>query len=69
MPGREGRVRPNRMDSLCLFAVRAERERHKDAVDATALRRATKNIWTMQATNFVRWLDNDFQPGVCRAKS
>ena len=39
-------------------------ERYEEEVMATDMALTTKNTYVLHARNFVRWLDDDFEPGV-----
>lgn len=38
-------------------------EQYEDEVDDSLLKRSTKHTYILHAQNFVRWLDDDFEPG------
>ena len=46
-----------------LTAVQRALEQYKDMVEATALSPAAKRTYLLHAEHFVRWLDDDFEPG------
>ena len=46
-----------------LKAVQDAFEIYKTEVRATSLKVNTKNTYINRAQNFVRWLDDDFEPG------
>lgn len=47
-----------------LQRVRAALERYQAEVDAAPLTRSTKHTYILHAEHFVRWLDDDFEPGI-----
>ena len=51
-----------------LQRVRAALKRYQAEVDAAPLTRSTKRTYNLHAEHFVRWLADDFEPGI-RAKT
>ena len=47
-----------------LQRVRAAFERYQAEVDAAPLAPYTKHTYLLHAEHFVRWLDDDFEPGI-----
>lgn len=47
-----------------LQQVQAALDRYRDEVEATLLRPSSKWTYIQHAEHFVRWLNNDFEPGV-----
>ena len=46
-----------------LIIVQAALQRYLDEVDAAPLRPSAGRTYKLHAENFVRWLDDDFEPG------
>ena len=46
-----------------LRQVQSALDQYEKQVEASSLTRSTKNTYTLHASNFVRWLDDDFVPG------
>lgn len=46
-----------------LRVVQEALERYKIEVESTGLRPTTKDTYILHAEHFVRWLDDDFEPG------
>ena len=46
-----------------LYQVQAALEKYEEAVNATAMTVESKKTYLLHARNFVRWLDDDFEPG------
>ena len=46
-----------------LKEVKDALRRYEAEVDDSLLRRSTKDTCLLHARHFVRWLDNDFEPG------
>ncbi len=47
-----------------LTAVQDALERYKEVVEATELTSESKRTYLLHAENFVRWLADDFEPGI-----
>ncbi len=47
----------------CLAQVLSALERYKREVSTANLAGTTKSTYTLHADNFVRWLNDDFEPG------
>ena len=52
-----------RISFEALGEVKEALDRYKELVDAADLTESTKNTYTLHADHFVRWLDDDFEPG------
>ena len=46
-----------------LRQVQEALDRYEKEVDATSLARSSKNTYLLHAWHFVRWLNDDFEPG------
>ena len=46
-----------------LNEVKDALRRYEAEVEDSLLRRSTKDTYLLHARHFVRWLDNDFEPG------
>ena len=47
-----------------LREVQEALEKYREVVDATRMTPSTKRTYLLHAENFVRWLSDDFNPGV-----
>ena len=52
-----------KISQSALAEIRAALEAYKDEVMATPLADSSKRTYIPHAENFVRWLDEDFEPG------
>ncbi len=52
-----------RISRPCLKQVRDALEMYEEEVEATELMPSTKQTYLQHAKNFVRWLEDDFEPG------
>lgn len=46
-----------------LRQVQEALERYEKVVEDSCLKRSTRDTYIVHARNFVRWLDDDFEPG------
>lgn len=46
-----------------LSQVQAALENYEEAVNATLMTEQSKKTYLLHSKNFVRWLDDDFEPG------
>ena len=46
-----------------LYQVQAALENYEEAVNATSMTVESKKTYLLHARNFVRWLNDDFEPG------
>ena len=53
-----------KISNSCLKQVKDALEQYGQEIEATELQESTKRTYLLHAKNFVRWLDNDFEPGV-----
>ena len=58
-----------KLDRSCLQRVQEALERYRQEVESTELQPTTKKTYLTHAENFVRWLDDDFEPGVVLKRS
>ena len=54
---------PKISDKSALQQVKDALEKYKRAVESTDMQPSTKQTYLLHARNFVRWLDDDFDPG------
>ena len=47
----------------CLTQVLRAMERYEEEVNATTMTRSTKHTYILHADQFVRWLNDEFEPG------
>ena len=52
-----------KMDQSTLRKVQEAFEEYVTEVEATSLTDSAKRTYLLHARNFVRWLDDDFEPG------
>ena len=52
-----------KIDGESLSQVQATLENYEEAVNATLMTEQSKKTYLLHAKNFVRWLDDDFEPG------
>ena len=57
-----------KVDSETLAKVRRAFEDYKDEVDAAPLSDRSKHTYTLYPDMFIRWLEDDFEPGVNNKK-
>ena len=53
-----------KINNDALRQVQAALDRYQEEVKATDCTESTKKTYILHARNFVRWLDDDFEPGV-----
>ena len=46
-----------------LTAIRTSFEQYKEEVENAGLKKATEMTYLRHADTFIRWLDDDFEPG------
>ena len=54
---------PKKVSSQVLDAVQKSLERYESEVADTSMTPNTKKTYLLHALNFVRWPDDDFEPG------
>ena len=52
-----------KVNSEVLIIVQRALEQYTEEVEDSGLQRLSKNTYLLHAQNFVRWLDDDFEPG------
>lgn len=57
-----------KINAEALRVVKGALSKYEDEVNGTALRPNTKETYILHADNFVRWLEDDFEPGVTLKK-
>ena len=53
-----------KISNSCLKLVKDALEQYGQEVEAAELQKSTKRTYLRHAETFVRWLDDDFEPGV-----
>lgn len=53
-----------KINSQALQQVEAALDRYREEVEATRLRPSSKLTYLQRAECFVRWLNDDFEPGI-----
>ncbi len=53
-----------KINPQALQQVEAALDRYREEVEATRLRPSSKWTYLLHAEHFVRWLSDDFEPGV-----
>ena len=48
----------------CLVQILSAIELYKNEVNSTPMKVSSKNTYILHADHFVRWLQDDFEPGV-----
>lgn len=55
-----------RISADALQEVRSALEEYREEVESTDLADSTKETYTLHAENFVRWLADEFEPGILK---
>ena len=55
---------PKVSNKSALQQVKEALEKYRRVVESTGLQPSTKQTYLLHAENFVRWLDDEFEPGV-----